>query len=204
MTRARRGPRPEVDTRAAIVAAAREEFSANGFEGASVRAVARRAEVDPALVRHYFGGKEALFAASLELPFDPSSILGTVVEGGPDGIGERLVRAFCGLWDPPEHRERLVAVLRTIVAGGDVATSVPGFVAGHLVRQMAVAGGRVGPGARGGARGQPGRRDGAAALRPGARAGGVGRDRRAGRLVRPDAAAVPHHLSRPVTTAVRA
>ena len=145
MTRARRGPRPEVDTRAAIVAAAREEFSANGFEGASVRAVARRAEVDPALVRHYFGGKEALFAASLELPFDPSGILATVVDGGPDGIGERLVRAFCGLWDPPEHRERLVAVLRTIVAGGDVATSVPGFVAGHLVRQMAVAGGASDP-----------------------------------------------------------
>ena len=145
MTSARRGPRPEVDTRAAIVAAAREEFSANGFEGASVRAVARRAEVDPALVRHYFGGKEALFAASLELPFDPSSILGTVVAGGPDGIGERLVRAFCGLWDPPEHRERLVAVLRTIVAGGDVATSIPGFVAGHLVRQMATAGGASDP-----------------------------------------------------------
>jgi AcrR family transcriptional regulator len=145
VTRPRRGPRPEVDTRAAIVAAAREEFSANGFEGAAVRAVARRAAVDPALVRHYFGSKAALFAASLELPVDPSSILVQVVEGGPDDIGERLVRAFCGLWDPPAHRERLVAVIRTLVAGGDVAAGVPGFVAGHLVPQMAAAGGASDP-----------------------------------------------------------
>jgi len=145
VTRARRGPRPEVDTRAAIVRAAREEFSANGFEGTAVRAVARRAAVDPGLVRHYFGSKEALFAASLDLPVDPSALVARVVAGGPDGIGERLVRSFCELWDPPAHRERLVAVLRTLVAGGDVAAAVPGFVAGHLVRQVAEAGGARDP-----------------------------------------------------------
>jgi AcrR family transcriptional regulator len=146
VTQARRGPRPEAGTRAAIVRAAREEFSANGFEGASVRAVARRAEVDPALVRHYFGTKEALFAASLELPVDPSTVIAQVLRGGPDDVGERLVRAFCELWDPPAHRERLVAVMRTLVAGGDVAARVPDFVAGHLVRQVAVAAGAGDPG----------------------------------------------------------
>lgn len=145
MIRPRRGPRPEVDTRAAIVAAAREEFSANGFDGTAVRAVARGAGVDPALVRHYFASKEALFAAALELPVDPTALVARVVEGAPDGIGERLVRSFCDLWDPPEHRERLVAVLRTLVAGGDVAASIPGFVAGHLVRQVAVVGGAADP-----------------------------------------------------------
>ncbi len=123
MTRPRRGPRPEVDTRAAIIVAAREEFSANGFDGAAVRAVARGAGVDPALVRHYFASKESLFAAALELPVDPAALVARVVEGGPDGIGERLLRAFCEVWDPPAHRERL----------------------GHLVPQVAVVGGAADP-----------------------------------------------------------
>ena len=145
VTQARRGPRPEGGTRAAIVEAAREEFSANGFDATAVRAVARRAEVDPALVRHYFGSKEALFAAALELPVDPTTVVARVLEGGADGMGERLVRAFCELWDPPAHRERLVAVLRTLVAGGGVAAPVPQFVAGHVVRPLAVAAGAGDP-----------------------------------------------------------
>lgn len=110
-----------------------------------MRAVARRAGVDPALVRHYFGSKEALFAASLELPVDPTTVVARVLEGGPDGMGERLVRAFCELWDPPAHRERLVAVLRTAVAGGDVAAALPGFVVGHLARRVAEAAGARDP-----------------------------------------------------------
>ncbi|GAB4069772.1 TetR family transcriptional regulator [Angustibacter speluncae] len=142
---ARRGPRPDVDTRAGILAAAREEFSANGFDGASVRAVARAAEVDPALVRHYFGSKESLFAASLELPVDPTSVLARVLQGDPDEAGERLVHAFCELWDPPAHRERLVAVLRTLVGGGQVAAPVPAFIAGHVVRPLAAAAGSSDP-----------------------------------------------------------
>ncbi|HET8768799.1 MAG TPA: helix-turn-helix domain-containing protein, partial [Pedococcus sp.] len=51
-----RGRRPGgADTRAGIVAAARAEFAENGYDATSLRAVARRAEVDPALVHHYFG-----------------------------------------------------------------------------------------------------------------------------------------------------
>ncbi len=145
MTQARRGPRPQGGARAAIVEAAREEFSANGFDGTAVRAVARRAEVDPALVRHYFASKEALFAASLELPVDPTAILARVLEGDPAGAGERLLRAFCELWDPPAHRERLVAVMRTLVGGGAVAAHVPGFISGHVVRPLAAAAGASDP-----------------------------------------------------------
>ncbi len=141
----RRGPKPDVDTRAQILAAAREEFSANGFDGASVRAAARAADVDPALVRHYFGSKEALFAAALELPVDPTVLVARVLEGDPADAGERLVRAFCELWDPPAHRERLVAVLRTLVGGGEVAAPVPAFIAGHVVGPLAAAAGASDP-----------------------------------------------------------
>lgn len=143
---ARRGPRSDVDTRAQILVAARDEFSSNGFDAASVRAVARGAGVDPALVRHYFGTKESLFAASLELPVDPTSVVAAVLEGDPADAGERLLRAFCELWDPPAHRERLVAVLRTLVGGGEVAAPVPAFIAGHVVGPLAAAAGASDPG----------------------------------------------------------
>ena len=62
----RRGRRPAgEDTRGTILAAARDEFAERGYDGASVRSVARRADVDPALVRHYFRDKSELFAAGM-------------------------------------------------------------------------------------------------------------------------------------------
>lgn len=51
-------------TEANIVDMARELFSELGFERATIRGVASRAGVDPALVMQYFGSKEGLFAAS--------------------------------------------------------------------------------------------------------------------------------------------
>ena len=69
------GRRPgNVDTKSEIVEAAKRVFAAKGYDGASLRAVAREAEVDPALVHHYFDGKAALFVAAMALPFDPRSV----------------------------------------------------------------------------------------------------------------------------------
>ena len=95
-----RGRRPAgEDTRGAILAAARDEFAERGFDGASMRSVARRAEVDPALVRHYFRDKSELLAAGL-IPAgaDPTTIVAGVTADGPDGLGERLLRAVLGVW----------------------------------------------------------------------------------------------------------
>ena len=64
------------DTRAELLDAARVEFAERGYDGATVRAIADRAGVDPAMVNHWFGGKEALFTAALELPVDPAEVLG--------------------------------------------------------------------------------------------------------------------------------
>jgi len=112
---ARLGRRPDggPDTRETILAAARDLFAANGFERTTIRAVATRAEVDPALVHHYFGTKDQLLAASLELPMDPVALLGDL-GGDPERAGEELVRRVLGLWESdPETRRRLVALLRT-------------------------------------------------------------------------------------------
>lgn len=97
----RRGRRPGgEDTKAALLDAAKEIFTEQGYEGATVRAIAKRAGVDPAMVNHWFGGKEGLFAkAVLQLPINPQVILDVLVGGDPEKAGERIVRTFLSVWD---------------------------------------------------------------------------------------------------------
>jgi AcrR family transcriptional regulator len=52
-------------TASAVLAAAREEFEAAGFEGANVRAIAARAKVSPGTVLHHYGDKRELLHAAL-------------------------------------------------------------------------------------------------------------------------------------------
>jgi AcrR family transcriptional regulator len=112
-TASRRGRRPgSPDTRAAILAAARELFAANGYGGTSIRAVAAAAGVDGALVHHYFGAKDDLFVAALELPIDPRVALAPAIAGGPDGAAERMLGVFLSVWDNPENRLPLLALVR--------------------------------------------------------------------------------------------
>ncbi|MDX6299138.1 MAG: hypothetical protein QOF53_352 [Nocardioidaceae bacterium] len=109
-----RGRRPGgPDTRGAILLAARRSFADKGFGSTTIRAVAAEAEVDPALVHHYFGSKDDLFLAALEIPVDPRALLPTVFEGGVTGAGERLLRIFLSVWDDPRARLPLIALVRS-------------------------------------------------------------------------------------------
>lgn len=98
----RTGRRPgPVSTREEILRAARAEFSAHGYKGATLRAIAGSAGVDPGLIRHFFGDKEGLFTASMELPIDALGVVLQTVDGPRDQWGERLARAYLQLWDEP-------------------------------------------------------------------------------------------------------
>ena len=112
-----RGRRPGApDTRAEVLDAARASFAEKGFRGTTIRAVAAAAGVDPALVHHYFGTKDDLFVAALEMPVDPREVLGPVVAQGPDGAGERLLRVFLSVWDDPEMQVPLLAAARSAMS----------------------------------------------------------------------------------------
>lgn len=125
----RRGRRPGApDTRAAILTSARAGFAAHGFAGTTIRAVAGDAGVDPALVHHYFGSKDDLFLAALELPVDPREILLPAVAGGLDGVGERLLRAFLSAWDDPALQPSLVAVVRGVMDPTGAKLVAEGFL----------------------------------------------------------------------------
>ncbi|HSV65389.1 MAG TPA: TetR family transcriptional regulator [Mycobacteriales bacterium] len=95
-----RGRRPGTgNTREDIIRAARDVFGRHGYDGATLRAIAARAGVDPAMVRHFFGDKDGLFRAALNVPFDPGTALPALLAGGTDGLGERLVRFFLSVWE---------------------------------------------------------------------------------------------------------
>jgi AcrR family transcriptional regulator len=109
-----RGRRPGgPDTRGQILTAARRSFADKGFGGTTIRAVAGDANVDPALVHHYFGSKDDLFLAALDIPFDPRALVPTVFDAGVLGAGERLLRLFLSIWDDPHTRLPLIALVRT-------------------------------------------------------------------------------------------
>lgn len=81
--------------------AAREAFAERGFDSATVRQIATRAGVDPALVHHYFGTKEQLFVAAVQIPLNPGDLLPEIFADGTDDVGVNLVRMFLRVWDSP-------------------------------------------------------------------------------------------------------
>lgn len=128
-TRTPRGRRPGApDTRVEVLDAARVLFAERGFSRTTIRAIAAGAGVDPALVHHYFGSKDDLFVAALELPVDPREVLAPVVALGPDGAGERLLRTFLSVWDDPATQPALLAVARTVISEDGGRLLEDGFI----------------------------------------------------------------------------
>ena len=112
--RARRGRRPlgSPDARRAVLDAARELFAELGFERTTMRAVAARAGVDPALIYHYFGDKDGLLFAALQPPVDEATVFAGLADAAR--TGEELVRRLISLWEErPEIRDQMAAILRT-------------------------------------------------------------------------------------------
>ena len=135
---ARTGRRPgDSGTRAAILEAARDSFAERGFDRTTIRGVAAEAGVDPALVHHYFGAKDDLFAAAMELPFNPAEVLPEVLSGGVDGLGERMVRLFFSVWDSEAGRRPLQALLRAATSDERAAETIRQFFQHAVIARVA-------------------------------------------------------------------
>lgn len=125
----RPGPRSDrADVRGDILAAARQLFASRGFRGTTMRAVAQAAKVDVALVPYYFGNKDGLFAACLELPVDPHQKLDEIFAAGLDGIGERVVRVLSGLFDDPVTGPAVLGLIRSALTEGPGHAVVRDFI----------------------------------------------------------------------------
>jgi AcrR family transcriptional regulator len=108
------------DTRERILTSARELFARNGIDKTSIRAIAATADVDPALVHHYYGTKTQLFAAAIHIPIDPMQVIGPLQQIPVEEIGHTLPMLLLPLWDS-ELGKGFIATLRSILAGGDIA-----------------------------------------------------------------------------------
>ncbi|OII64052.1 TetR family transcriptional regulator [Streptomyces sp. CC53] len=121
-----------------ILEAARAEFARRGYDKTSVRGIAKAAGVDPALVHHYFGTKDEVFAAAVEVSFESALVIPALIgEHGTEGVGERLARSFIGVWEDPATRTPLLAVVRSALTHDAAAAVLRGFVLRRVLERVA-------------------------------------------------------------------
>jgi AcrR family transcriptional regulator len=135
---ARTGRRPGVSgTREAILDAARRAFAEQGYQQATIRGVAELAGVDPALVHHYFGTKQDLFIAAVQLPINPVPQLMAVLADDPGRTGQRIVEVFLSVWDHAAERSPLLALIRSAVGDERAAAMLREFITEEILGQLA-------------------------------------------------------------------
>jgi AcrR family transcriptional regulator len=136
----RPGRRPgAADTRGEILAAARRTFAEKGFDKATVRGIAREAGVDPALVHHYFAGKEGVFAAAMALPVTPDEVIPRLLAGPREEMGERLVRFILSVTSDAEARQPVLALVRTAMTNEKAAGMIREFITHALLLRVSEA-----------------------------------------------------------------
>ncbi len=113
--------------REAILAAARTQFAERGYENATIRGIAAGAGVDPALVHHYYGSKDQLFAAALRLPFSPREVVPQLLAGGVDELGEAVLRLLLDVWASDPSGGVLVGLVRSAISHEVAARMVREF-----------------------------------------------------------------------------
>lgn len=133
-----RGRRPgDSGTRQAILAAARRSFAAAGYDGATMRGIAREAGVDQALVHHFYGTKEHLFVTAVGFPALPSELAGQAIAADRSRMGEVLLRLLLEVWDSPESRDQITALLRSALASEPAMEMLRQFMTSTVLQAVA-------------------------------------------------------------------
>ena len=131
----RSGRRPgNQDTKQSILESARTVFAEAGYDKASVRAIAAAAQVDPALIHHYFGTKEKLFLAAMNSPINPAELIPRAMAGPREQAGERLVALVLSVWDSPAGAAA-VALMRSAMSNEWTARLMREFVVTQVLRR---------------------------------------------------------------------
>jgi AcrR family transcriptional regulator len=116
-------------TREAILDSARLRFAEHGYTGATIRGIAAGAGVDPALVHHFYGSKEKLFAAAMRLPAVPSEVIAAALASG-DGTspGAHLVATVLAIWEDPAVHGVIIGLLRSAMNSEPAAGLLREFI----------------------------------------------------------------------------
>ncbi|MFC7428289.1 TetR family transcriptional regulator [Nocardia tengchongensis] len=111
------GPRRSDATRAAILEAARRRFAEDGYRKATIRAIAADAGIDPSMVMRYYGNKDGLFDAALDVDL----ALPDLGAADPDSVGGLLAARFLELWEQPPTSDILLTLMRSALTDEAVA-----------------------------------------------------------------------------------
>lgn len=134
----RTGRRPGPSTtRTEILEAARASFAELGYDRTTVRGVAARAGVDPALVHRFYGSKDDLLAAALTVALNPGERIPELMEGDASALGERVVRYFLSVWEESPSREVLIGMLRSAATNERAATQLREFFGREVLGRIA-------------------------------------------------------------------
>ena len=134
----RSGRRPgDSGTRSAIQAAARRQFAAQGYDRTSLRSIAQEAEVDPALVTHFFGTKQQLFATVMRLPFDPAAAIPNILGGDRSAIGARLATFVLSILESPDGAAHMTGLVRAAASEQEAARMVRELITYEVLTPLA-------------------------------------------------------------------
>ena len=128
--------RSGAESRQRVLDAARVLFHRNGYAGTTVRAVAAEAGVDPAMVFYFFGTKQGLFAAVLDMSAQLPSAIDAIFDGGLDGVGERVIRTLLENMDKSD-RTPLAMLTRSAPTHDQSETLLREFIDREITRRLA-------------------------------------------------------------------
>ena len=116
-------------SRAAILASAQEHFARSGFAGATVRAIAQDADIDPSMVISYFGDKRGLFTAATTVDVEVPD-LSVLPE---EQRGRAVVEHFLRIWDDGASSDLLSVLLRSAMTDPVARDRVVEIVEAHML-----------------------------------------------------------------------
>lgn len=133
----RTGRRPGApETREDILAAARRAFGDRGYEATSLRSIAKKVQVDPALLVHYFGSKEGLFLAALEATGVPSGLFNGLEDLRGAEAAELIVRRYLLMLDQEQTRDLVLSLVRSAVSSERAATMLREFLTREMLKSL--------------------------------------------------------------------
>ncbi|GAA1603850.1 TetR family transcriptional regulator [Kribbella hippodromi] len=128
--------RSGAESKQRILEAARTQFLAHGYAGTTVRAVAAEAGVDPAMVFYFFGTKQGLFGAAVNLSAVVPTAIDSIFAGGLEDIGQRIVRTLIGNVDSSD-RNPLAILTRWAAPPGESEVILREFIDRELTARLA-------------------------------------------------------------------
>jgi len=117
-------------TRDAILAAARAQFTARGFEATTIRSVAAEAGIHPSMVMRYYASKDGLFDAAIDVDLNLPDLGRVPIRRR----GEVLARHLVERWEGHHADEALLLLLRSLSTNPAAAERARAVFAGQVLR----------------------------------------------------------------------